>query len=68
MTTSAPTYSGNFSTNAPARKLAQRPARFSLGSWFAVMSNALDMANAIPDNGRVSAKQLAKVRAIAESI
>ena len=68
MTTSAPIYSGTYSASAPARKLAQPSARFSLGGWFAVMSSALDMANAIPDNGRISAKQLAKVRAIAESI
>ncbi|MET0964181.1 MAG: hypothetical protein ABWY05_15400 [Noviherbaspirillum sp.] len=68
MNTTVNSYSGNFSTSAPARKLVQRQSRLSVGSWIAAMSNALSMASAIPDNGRISAKELAKVRAIAESI
>ena len=68
-TTSISNYSSNYSTSAPASKLAQRPASsLSLGSWIAMMSSALSMASVVSDNGRVSAKQMAKVRAIAESI
>lgn len=67
MTTATANYSAK-SNNASHRNTPQRASRFSLAGWLAVMSSALDMAAVIPDNGRVSARQLAKVRAIAESI
>jgi hypothetical protein len=67
-TTTISNYSGNYSTSAPARKLVQRQASLTLGGWIAMMSNALSMASAVSDNGRVSAKQMAKVRAIADAI
>jgi hypothetical protein len=68
MTTATANYSANFVNTAPVRKAAQRAPRLSLAGWLAVMSSALDMAAVVPNSGRVSAKQLAKVRAIAESI
>lgn len=68
-TTVSSNYSGNYSTSAPAKPRVQRQANsLSLSGWIAMMSSALSMANGISDNGRVSAKQMAKVRAIAESI
>ena len=68
-TTVSSNYSGNYSSSAPAKTRVRRQAdSLSLGDWIAMMSSALSMASAVSDNGRVSAKQMAKVRAIAESI
>lgn len=67
MTTAATNYSANFAPSAPARKTADA-TRLSLGGWLAVLSSALEMAAVVPNSGRVSARQLARVRAIAESI
>lgn len=40
----------------------------SVRDWLGLFSSALAMANAVPDSGRVSAKQMSRVRAIAEAI
>lgn len=40
----------------------------SLREWFGVFSCALAMANAVPEIGCVSAKQMGRVRAMAEAI
>lgn len=69
MTTAAHAYTSRFTTTtAPARQQADNAPRMSIRDWFAVLSDALAMASAIPDSGRISARQVAKVRAIAESI
>jgi hypothetical protein len=40
----------------------------SVREWIGAFSSALAMANAVPETGRVSAKQTARVCAIAEAI
>lgn len=40
----------------------------SLHDWLGVVSSALAMASAVPAAGRVSTKQLARVRAMANAI
>lgn len=56
---SFPSYSG--------KKAAAKPG-LSLREWLGAFSSALAMANAVPENGRVSAKQMGRVRAMAEAI
>jgi hypothetical protein len=58
-TVSVPSFSGT--------KAAAKPG-LSLRDWLGVFGSALAMANAVPDNGRVSAKQMARVRKMAESL
>jgi len=40
----------------------------SLRDWLGALSSALAMANAVPETGCVSAKQLSRVRALAEAV
>jgi hypothetical protein len=40
----------------------------SLREWLGAFSSALAMANAVPENGRVSVKQTGRVHAMAEAI
>ena len=47
---------------------AAAKAGLSLREWLGVFGSALAMANAVPSTGRVSAKQIASVRAMAESL
>ena len=68
MTTAAHAYTSRFINSAPAGQQAASAPRMSIRDWFAVLSDALAMASAIPDSGRINARQVAKVRAIAESI
>ena len=48
-------------------KAASKPG-LSLREWLGVLGNARAMANAVPETGRVSAKHMARVRVMAESI
>jgi hypothetical protein len=56
---SVPSFSGT--------KAAAKPG-LSLRDWLGAIGNALAMASAVPATGRVSAKQMARVRVMAESI
>jgi hypothetical protein len=56
---SVPSFSGT--------KAAAKPG-LSLRAWLDVLGNALAMAIVVPATGRVSAKQMARVRAMAETI
>ena len=56
---SVPSFSGT--------KAAAKPG-LSLREWLGVLSSALAMASAVPSTGRVSAKQMARVRAMADVI
>lgn len=47
---------------------AEAKPGLSLREWFGVFRSALAMASAVSETGRVSAKQMASVRAMAESI
>ncbi|MBV0882161.1 hypothetical protein KTQ42_23070 [Noviherbaspirillum sp. L7-7A] len=53
----------SFSGTKAAAKLG-----LSLRDWLGVIGNALAMAKAVPATGRVSAKQMARVRVMAEFI
>jgi hypothetical protein len=67
MTSSMLTYSGATIPSFFAKKSAAQPG-LSLRDWINVFAGALAMASAVPSTGRVSAKQLAQVRAMAETI
>jgi hypothetical protein len=43
-------------------------AGLSLHDWLGVFGSAMAMANAVPATGRVNAKQMARVRAMADAI
>ena len=66
MTTATMTRSAGF----PARstQVAKRASTFSLVAFFDVVTQSLAMAHAIPSAGRIDAKDVAKVRAIAEAM
>ena len=49
-------------------QVAKRASTFSLAAFFDVVSQSLAMARAIPDNGNVRARDIAKVRAMAEAM
>jgi hypothetical protein len=52
---------------ATTTRVKQLPA-FSLRDLFDVFTSSLAMARALPDSGRINAKDLAKVRLIAEAL
>ena len=56
---SVPSFSGT--------KAASKPG-LSLREWLGAFSSALAMANAVPENGRVSARQMSRVRAMARAL
>lgn len=56
---SVPSFSGT--------KAAAKPG-LSLREWLGVLSSALAMASAVPSTGRVSPKQMARVRAMADAV
>ena len=49
-------------------KAARRPPMPPLRRLLSVLQQSMSMMQAIPDNGRISPRQLAKVRAMADSI
>lgn len=49
------------------KKAVAKPG-LSVRDWLGVLGSALAMANAVPATGRVSSKQMARVRAMADSI
>lgn len=67
MTSSTMTYSGAAIPSFFAKKTASRPS-LSLRDWLSVAAGALAMADSVPSTGRISGKQVAKVRALAETI
>lgn len=61
----------NFTETLPrgtAPKAARRPPMFPFSRLFSVLQQSMSMMQAVPDNGRISARQLAKVRAMANNI
>ena len=65
MTTATLTHSAGIF--ASTNEVKRAPA-FSVSDLFDVFTSSLDMARAVPDSGRVSVKDLAKVRLIAEAL
>jgi hypothetical protein len=68
MTTSVLNFTGTLPQRSTVRKTAPRPPLFSFSSLLNLLEKSMSMMQAIPDNGRISPSQLAKVRAMAESI
>ena len=60
--------SSNASVPSFSGSKAASKSGLSLRGWLGIFSSALAMTNAVSDNGRVSANQMARVRTIAESI
>lgn len=67
MSTAVMTSSSISGPSFAGTKAAAKPG-LSLLDWFGVFGSALAMANAVPETGRVSAKQMSRVRAMAEAI
>lgn len=63
MTTATANRSAGYSVRSA--QAAERKSTFSLAAFFDVLSQSLAMAHAMPSAGRVRAKDVAKVRAIA---
>jgi hypothetical protein len=68
MASSMMTYSGAVIPSFFGKKTAAAQQSLSLREWLDVFGSALAMATAMPSIGRVSAKQVERVRAMAETI
>ena len=66
MTTATMTRSAGFTVRSA--QVAKRASSFSLAAFFDVVGQSLAMAHAIPSAGRISAKDMARVRAIAAAM
>ncbi len=66
MTTAIMNRSAGYSVRSA--QAAKRPSTFSFTAFFDIVGQSLAMARAIPDNGRVSAKDIVKARAMAEAL
>jgi hypothetical protein len=67
MITATMTRSADFPVRS-AQDVTKRTSTFSLAAFFDVVAQSLAMAQAIPRTGRIGAKDVAKVRAIAEAM
>lgn len=67
MTSSMMTYSGAAIPSFFAKQGASRPG-LSLRDWLNIAAGALAMASSVPSTGRISSKQLDRLRAVAASI
>jgi hypothetical protein len=68
MTSSTTTYSGAALPSIFGKKTAAVQSGLSFREWLSVFSSALAMANTLPTSGHVGAKQVARVRAMAEEL
>lgn len=67
MTSSMMTYSGAAIPSFFAKQGASRPG-LSLRDWLNIAAGALAMASSMPSTGRISSKQVDRLRAVAASI
>lgn len=67
MSTAVMTSSSDSIPSFSDTKAAAKPG-LSVREWFGALSSALAMASAVPETGRISAKQIRLVRAMAEAI
>ena len=67
MSTAVMTSSSVSIPSSSGTKAAAKPG-LSLREWIGALSSALAMASAVPETGRISAKQMGRVRAMAEAI
>jgi len=68
MTTSALNLTQTPPYDSNLLKTTRRPPMLPFRSLFSLLQQSMSMMQAIPDNGRISPRQLAKVRAMADSI
>ena len=66
MTTAIMNRSAGYSVRSA--QVAKRVSAFSLTAFFDIVGQSMAMARAIPDNGRVSAKDIVKAHAMAEAL
>ena len=67
MTSSMMTYSGAAIPSFFARQEASHPG-LSLRDWLSIAAGALAMASSVPSTGRISSKQVDRLRAVAASM
>ena len=68
MTTSALNLIETLPKSRKILKAARRPPVLPFNRLLSVLQQSISMMQAIPDNGRISPRQLANVRAMADSI
>jgi len=68
MSTSVLTFTETLPPSSKVLKTARRPPVSPFSSLFSLLQQSMSMMQAVPDNGRISPRQLAKVRAMADSI
>jgi hypothetical protein len=68
MSTSVLNFTETLPHGGKALKTARRPPVLPFRGLLSLLQQSMSMMQAIPDNGRISPRQLAKVRAMADSI
>lgn len=68
MTTSTLNFTDTLPRGTKVLKAARRPPMLPFSRLLSLLQQSMNMMQAIPDNGRISPRQLAKVRAMADSI
>ncbi|HEX8885624.1 MAG TPA: hypothetical protein VF797_14130 [Noviherbaspirillum sp.] len=68
MTTSVLNFTDTLPQGTQVLKTARRPPMLPFTRLLSLLQQSMNMMQAIPDNGRISPRQLAKVRAMADSI
>ena len=68
MSTSTLTFTETLPRHSTMQKTARRPPMLPFSRLLSLLQQSLSMMQAIPDSGRISPRQLAKVRAMADSI
>lgn len=68
MTTTTLNFTETLSNDTRMLKTARRPPMLPFSRLLSLLQQSMSMVQAIPDNGRISPRQLAKVRAMADSI
>ncbi|MET0963922.1 MAG: hypothetical protein ABWY05_14080 [Noviherbaspirillum sp.] len=68
MTTATMSKSQAAFSNTATRNVARSKPGLSMGELFDVVQKTLAMARAVPHTGRVSTRQMAKLRAMAEAL
>lgn len=68
MTTSALNFTETLPRGTKLLKTAHRPPMLPFSRLLRLLQQSMNMMQAIPDNGRISPRQLAKVRAMADNI
>lgn len=68
MSTSVLNFTETLSHGSNALKTVRRPPMLPFSRLVSLFQQSMSMMQAIPDSGRISPRQLAKVRAMADSI